>query len=375
VSNWIRTPDDLGHLVASLQGCRALALDSESDSLYHHYEKVCLIQLATEDGHAYLIDTLALPDLSPLKSVLADPGVVKVFHGADYDVTTLKRDFSFGFENIFDTMIAARFLGAPEIGLQALALSELGVALSKANQRDDWSKRPLTPIQEAYAQADVEHLLSIYARLLARLRDSGRLEWALEECQAVAALEPARRRDDREAYQRVKGARRLSLRSLAALGELYGWRDALARRSDTPSFRILTNEVLLTLAEKRPRTQKELGQVRGVLPRLAGESASILDALDRARRLSEDALPRIAVVARPVVSEPTRRRIEALKAFRTREAARFGLDGSILLPQRLIDRLAEAAPRGREDLEAIEGLRRWRVDALGDRLLEALRSV
>jgi ribonuclease D len=272
-------------------------------------------------------------------------------------------------------MIAARFLGAPEIGLQALALSELGVALSKANQRDDWSKRPLTPIQEAYARADVEHLLSIYARLLARLRDSGRLEWALEECQAVAALEPARRRDDREAYQRVKGARRLSARSLAALRELYGWRDALARGSDTPSFRILTNEVLLALAEKRPRTQKELGQVRGVLPRLAGESASILDALDRARRLSEDALPRIAVVARPVVSEPTRRRIEALKAFRTREAARFGLDGSILLPQRLIDRLAEAAPRGREDLEAIEGLRRWRVDALGDRLLEALRSV
>src|SRR5206468_9217643 len=139
----------------SLTGRAALALDTESDSLHHHVEKVCLVQLATDRGEAWLVDPLALRDLSPLGPVMADPGVVKVLHGADYDVSTLKRDFGFRFENIFDTMIAARLLGRKQVGLQAVVQEALGLTLAKEGQTADWSRRPLPPGQEAYAAADV----------------------------------------------------------------------------------------------------------------------------------------------------------------------------------------------------------------------------
>src|SRR5512136_1299303 len=103
---WVRKPESLARLLHSLEGCRAIALDTESDSLYHHFEKVCLVQLATDAGEAFLVDTIVLRDLSPLAPVLCDPGITKVLHGADYDVTTLKRDFGLRLAFLFDTMIA-----------------------------------------------------------------------------------------------------------------------------------------------------------------------------------------------------------------------------------------------------------------------------
>jgi len=180
VATWIRTPRELADVAVSLAGSRAIALDSESDSLFHYFEKVCLLQLAGENGLGVLIDTLALKDLSPLAPLFADPAVTKVLHGADYDVTTLKRDFGFRFAGLFDTMIAARFLGLPAVGLQAVAREELGVELSKDLQKDDWSRRPLSPAQEAYALSDVRHLLELHGRLAQRLAEKGRLEWVLE---------------------------------------------------------------------------------------------------------------------------------------------------------------------------------------------------
>ena len=156
--DWIRTGVELGAFARELAGVHALALDSESDSLHHYKEKVCLVQIATDRGHAVLVDPLELPDLTPLASVFADPAVTKVLHGADYDVTTLNRDFGFVFGGLFDSMIAARFLGLPQIGLQAVAKAELGVEISKDSQKDDWSVRPLQAKQEAYALADVQHM-------------------------------------------------------------------------------------------------------------------------------------------------------------------------------------------------------------------------
>src|SRR4051812_28273192 len=103
---WVRSAEELGRLADALRGSRRVAVDSESDSLYHQREKVCLIQVGTESGGLYLIDTLEVPDLSPLGPVIADPGILKIFHGADYDVTTMKRDFGFTFAGVFDTMIA-----------------------------------------------------------------------------------------------------------------------------------------------------------------------------------------------------------------------------------------------------------------------------
>jgi ribonuclease D len=370
---WIRTTAELSGLADSLRGRRAIALDTESDSLHHHREKVCLVQLGVEAG-GWLVDPLAARDLSPLGPLLADPGMVKVLHGADYDVTTLKRDFGFTFAGLFDTMIAARFLGLPEIGLQALLRAEFGIALTKESQKDDWSRRPLTATQEAYALADVTHLIALYERLAAKLEAAGRLAWVREESAAVAALEPARRGRDPEAWQKVKGVRRLTRRQQAVLRAVHAWRDGLAERTDVPAFKLASAETLMELAERQPRDLAALAPIKGLLPRLRREADAILEAIARASELPEDDLPRLASAPRPVVSEATRRRIDALRTWRAAEAARIAVDVSVVLPQRLLERVAEVDLRAPADLERVEGLRQWRRDAFGEALVRIARA-
>jgi ribonuclease D len=372
VAAWIRTSDDVAALAAALRGARALAIDTESDSLHHHREKVCLIQLASDNGHAVLIDPLGGADLAPLGPLLADPAVTKVLHGADYDVTTLKRDFGFSFAGIFDTMIAARFLGLPEIGLAAVAAAELGIALSKDSQKDDWSRRPLTPTQERYALADVEHLLALHGKLVEKLAAAGRLDWVREESDAVAELVAARRERDPEAWQKVKGARKLTRRQQAVLRAVYSWREAIARETDIPSFKIMSTETLLAIAARQPLTMAELREIRGgVPPRFASRAPALLAGVQEAAALPDDALPRMPSIARPVVADATRRRIEVLWKWRAEEAARLALDVSVVLPQRLLDQVAEKPSARPEDLLRIEGFRRWRVAAFGPSLAAA----
>jgi len=369
VTAWIRTPEDLGSLARSLAGVRTIALDTESDSLFHHVEKVCLVQIATEQGESYLVDPLAVRDLSPLAPIMADPGVVKVLHGADYDVSTLKRDFAFRFAALFDTMIAARLLGRSELGLAALARNELGVSLSKDNQKDDWSRRPLTPQQEAYAAADVTHLVALQQRLAAQLESLGRLAWLREECDAIAELPAAARRRDPDAYLSIKGAKRLSPRALAALRELHAWRERRAQETNLPPFKILGNEVLLRLAEL---PAGDGAPAASLPPRLRPREHEIAEALARAHGLDEGQLPVVPRSARPILPDPVLRRIARLRAWRTAKADELKLDVSVVLPQRLIDRLAEASPRDGDGLGAIEGLRRWRIRTFGREILAVL---
>ena len=169
MTRWVRTREDLAALLGSLAGTRALALDSESDSLHHHAEKVCLVQLASEPGGACLIDPLALRDLSPLAPLIADAGVVKVFHGADYDVTTMKRDFAFSFASVFDTMIAAGLLGKQRVGLKELAFYELKLhepltaieeLIGRGSKQISFDK---VPVEQAtpYAAADADMTLRL----------------------------------------------------------------------------------------------------------------------------------------------------------------------------------------------------------------------
>lgn len=374
-ARWLRTADELRAFVASLDGVRRLGLDSEADGLHHYAGRTCLVQLATDRGDAVLIDPIAVPDLSPLAQVLGDPGVRKVLHGADHDVTTLKRDFGFAFPNMGDTMLAARFLGRTEIGLLACVRDELGATLSKAHQKDDWSARPLRPEQEQYALKDVVHLLDLEDRFAARLRELGRHEWWAEESEAVAALAPARRGPEPDAWMRLKGAGRLPPRALAVLHEAWTWREELARRRDVPPFKIVGNELLLELAQAPPHSRDDLRRHRGVLPRLQAEIPALLAGIERALALPEAELPRFPRPPRVLVSEATERRIEALRAWRQRRSAELGLpDVSVLLPQRLLEKVAEANPADGRGLEAVEGLRRWRVASFGDELLGALRS-
>jgi ribonuclease D len=141
---WVATAPDFNAMLAVLDGAFRLAIDIEADSLYHYFEKVCLIQVST-DSETFVLDPLAVRDLGALGPILANAAVEKVFHAASYDVFCLHRDYGFTFRNVFDTHIAAQLLGFEQLGLSYLMETLLGVMHSKRRQRDDWSRRPLEP--------------------------------------------------------------------------------------------------------------------------------------------------------------------------------------------------------------------------------------
>ncbi|HTY79730.1 MAG TPA: HRDC domain-containing protein [Candidatus Bathyarchaeia archaeon] len=370
---WIKTPAEMDALVASLKDARALSIDTEADGLHHYPVKLCLVQVADDHGHGHLADPLALPTLAPLGPFFADPGVIKVLHAADNDLGYLKRLYGFSVTNIFDTAIAARFLGVTSLSLDGLLRDFLGVDPGPSRQKDDWSKRPLSAAQETYALNDVLHLIPLRERLLEALRAKGRDRWVEEECAAVAAMPAPERVVDPDAYMKLKGAKDLDGRGLAVLRELAATREALAVKTDRPPFMILGNEVLVALATLKPRETAAILTVKGCtanVVRRAGEA--IVAAVERGLAVPETDLPVRRPNPRPRVSGAVQRRSEALRAWRVEAAKRVELDAGVIFPQRLIDRLAHDPPRDVEALAQVEGVGRWRAELFGAELLRRL---
>lgn len=374
-ARWIREPGTLEPVAARLKRAREIALDTESNSLHHFPERVCLIQIGEEDGAIWLVDPLLIADLGALGACCASGGVVKVLHGASYDVSSLKRDFAFTFARIFDTMIAAQFLGLPELGLSSLLERYFGVVPGRSRQKDDWTARPLTPEQEAYAAEDVRYLLPLRHRLAEELTTAGRLAWVEEECEALAALTPTERTFDADDAFRVKGASALDRRGLAALRELFVARESWAHATGRPPFRVLGNETLIRLAAERPGSREAILKIPGCTARWVGRHGeAALEAIARAQALPEEALPSPARPKRPRVPPAVERRLAALAAWRTAAAPRVGVDPGVLLPRRLMERLAEAPPPAVEGLGAIPGFRRWRIEHFGNDIVSALKD-
>src|SRR6266436_8385322 len=290
-SRWVETDADLAEISQRLRAPGEIALDTEGDSLHHYPERLSLIQLAVASGDVWLVDPLALGDLGSLASVFATPSVVTVLHAGDNDLVQLKRR-GFGFAALFDTSIAARFLGAKALGLDVLLETYLGVELPPSRQRDDWSRRPLSEAQRRYAESDVLHLFALKRRLTEELEGIGRLAWVEEECVALAAQPAVERVVDPNAFARLKGARDLPARNLAILRELHELREQLARTMDRPPFKILAEETLVRLAQTPPDDLAALALIPGCTPKVIGRwGEAVLAALARGRAMSEDGLP------------------------------------------------------------------------------------
>jgi len=372
---WIVAPPDMARLAADLGSARAVAIDTEADSLHHYPGKLCLVQVATDAGGAHLVDPLALPDLSALGPALADPGIVKIFHAADNDLAYLKRQQSFTVTSIFDTSIAARFLGLTSLGLDVLIKTYLDVDPGKSRQKDDWSRRPLTAEQETYALNDVVHLMPLRDRLTTELAAKGRLAWLEEECAALAAQSVPARVIDPDAYLALKGTKDLDRRGLAVLRELYRERERLALELDRPPFMILGHDTLVLLAARRPSDVAGLLEVPGCTPKFERRfGATVLAAIARGLEAPEGELPVRTPKPRPSVPGPVRRRVEALRVWRTKGAAALGLDPGFFFPQRLIDRLAATPPADLDALARADGVHRWRAEVAGVEILQALRT-
>ena len=372
---WIRAPAELDALARALQDAAFVAVDTEADSLHHYPGKLCLVQIADQAGRAHLVDPLALSGLDALGPVFANRRIGKILHAADNDLAYLKRLYAFEVASLFDTAVAARFLGAKALSLDGLLREYLGVEPVKSRQKDDWSRRPLTAEQEAYALGDVLHLFALRERLLEELRVKGRVGWVEEECAALAALSVPDKVVDPDAYLRLKGAKDLDRRGWAILRELYQARETAALAMDRPPFMIIGHEALVALAAARPRTLEAVLAVPGCSSRVVQRVGhAILEAVARGEAVRATELPARQPLPRPHVSAAARRRADALRTWRAKAARALDLDPGVLFPQRLIDRLAADPPRSLADLDGVDGVHRWRIDAFGSELLEALAA-
>ena len=375
--SYIHTPAALADAVATLRREPLVAADTEAASFHRYHDRIFLVQLASPSLTA-IIDPLAIADLSPVGGLLDDPKVEKIFHDADYDLRILDRDYGFRARRLFDTRIAAQLAGEPAVGLAALLEKYVGVKLAKEHQKADWSRRPLPPAMLAYAAADTQHLPALREALRARLAALERLPWAEEEFTGLEELRwtgPPEGGAGADAFLRVKGAKALPPRPLAALRELYRWREGVAAEQDRATFRIIGNDALVAVARALPRSAAELarvGQLPGALA--ARHGPALLDAVRRALALDEADLPRVERTPRPPRDASVEARVERLKAARNRVAQELGLEPGVLCGRSTLEAVAHAqpVPNDRAGLARIGELRRWQIEALGDALLAAL---
>jgi ribonuclease D len=347
-------------------------VDTEAASFHKYHDRIYLIQLSSTT-RTVILDPLAVDDLAPLGDLLSDSAVEKVFHDADYDLRVLDRDYQFRATALFDTRITAQLAGEPSVGLAALLEKYLAVKLSKAHQRADWSQRPLPPEMLAYAADDTRHLPALREALRARLRDLDRLAWAEEEFVRLEALRWTGSSDGPDAYLRIKGAKTLTGRQLAALRELHRWRETLGAQLDRATFRIIGNDALLAVSQGLPRTQAALTATSGVPAVLAARHGpALLESVERALTLDERDLPRIDRPLRMPRDPDFDARVERLKAVRNRVAAELALDPGVLCGRATLEAVARAHPKDRAGLAQVGELRRWQITTFGDALLAAL---
>lgn len=365
----VDSPQAFDQMVAVLAKEPAIALDTESDSLYRYFYRVCLIQISTRRND-YLVDPLRLSDLTPLAACLADPKVEKIFHAAENDILLLKRDFGFTFANVFDTMLAARILGWPQVGLASLLQQHFGVILDKRAQLTDWGQRPLSAAQLSYARLDSHYLFDLRDLLAKELRARKRWREAEEAFSALPQVEFAEKHFDPEGFWRLRGARTLQPQELAVLRELYLWRDEQARRLDRPPFKVLGDDVLVLLSQRQPRRLEELPLSAR---QITSFGRSLLAAIARGRAAAPPLPPR----PQPGNGRPdplVQARFDRLRAWRTRCAQQRGVDADIVLTNDVLMAIARSAPDTLDELASLGVMGPWKVQEYGPELLQVLAS-
>jgi len=368
----IDTAADLEEVARSLEKEKAVAVDLEADSMYHYKEKVCLIQIATEKI-SVVIDPLAIKDLSPLKPIFSNPDIKKIFHGADYDVRSLYRDFEIRINNLFDTELACRFLGIKETGLQAVLKTFFNVNVDKKYQKKDWSKRPLPKEMMAYASKDVIYLLPLARMLIHRLKKIGRMTWVLEECEDLSKVRPVLS-NDAPLFMKFKGAGRLKSRSLAVLEALLQFRKRVAEKKDKPFFKIIGNESIMKITTARPVTLRRLKNIKALSNRqISMYGNDLIKVVAKTLKIPESELPVFPSQKPPVLPNGASAKIKALKFWRASKANALGIDPGMLCNNALITAIAVKNPGDSEFLETVKEMKNWQKQAFGTEIIKALK--
>ncbi len=349
----------LADLCARLATEPYVTVDTEFMRERTYWPELCVVQLGGVADVA-VVDALAPGlDLAPLGALLANPNTVKVFHAARQDVEIFLQLFGAVPIPLFDTQVAAMVAGfGDQVGYDNLVAGLAGGQIDKAHRFSDWSARPLSTAQVAYAAADVTHLRTVYERLTARLEREGRLAWVAEEMAALA--EPATYRPDPETMWERLRPRTSNRRMLGVLRAIAAWREREAQRINIPRQRLIKDESLLEIAATAPDGMDALGRIRGITRGFAegATGQSLLAAIAEAQALPDEALPDARAVRDG--ARPSPALVALLKVLLAEKADSHDVAPKLLASSDDIDRLAG------EDEPDIPALHGWRFGVFGE---------
>ncbi|MBT3218610.1 MAG: hypothetical protein HN348_05915 [Proteobacteria bacterium] len=366
-----------------LSKAKVIGVDTESDSFHHFQEKVCLIQFSTLDQD-FIVDPLAIDGIESLKGVFSDPSIVKVLHGADYDIVCLRRDFGFQIRSLFDTLIAAQLLGMKRIGLADLIDRFFAITIDKQFQRHDWAQRPLRPQHLEYARGDTHFLLALREILTMRLKRMKRMAHLKEECELLEERQWQVKPFDPNDYLKMKNIGSLDDTGLRVLRRLFLYRHEQAREMDRPTFKVIPNQALIVIAEKCPTTT---GHLDKVFPKHVSmkrrHGMALLQCVEEG--LDDDfEIPSIQKKPTkkkkhtgppPRLTGRTAERVFAeLKSWRNKVVARDdSRSPTTVASNATLRAIAAACPHNLEELQKVNLVRQWQVLDFGEELLEVLR--
>lgn len=364
----VRTTDELERALPILSAADELSVDTESDSLFVYFEKVCLLQITAGD-QSFIIDTLETGDLSSLAPLFASKDVVKIFHAAEYDFMCLKRDFGFEFNSLFDTMQSARILGRTQIGLGALIENEFGIHLEKKYQKSNWGLRPLSEDMLLYAANDTIYLSALKERLLSELKERGLDELAQEDFARMCKIPAGPSEPQETNWWRIAGNASLTDYQTAVLYNLCCMREEEAKKRDLPAYKVISNEGLLQIALTLPKNQKQLQYTKGVGTTAAQRYGNaILRIMADSKKTKR--VPKPPVTQRPPESILACR--ERLKTWRKEKGLEMNVPSDVILPKDVMERIVTVHPENAEALASAMEDCPWRYARYGEEILGIL---
>jgi ribonuclease D len=366
---WVDQPQKLREVTDELINQDTLAVDTESNSLYAYQEQVCLIQFSTREKDI-LVDPLALPDLSPLAPIFGSEEVLKVFHAAEYDLICLFRDYGFKFNFLFDTMIAARTLGVQKIGLSALLEQHFGIHIQKKYQRANWGKRPLKQEMLNYARLDSHFLIPLQKILRQDLEKTGRWALALEDFRRLTQNIEDTTESTEEDFWKLRGVRDLNPREAAILKSVYQFREIKAKELDRPSFKVMSHQSVVEIAQKAPKNREELNNISALSNRLAQRYAKGLIGAVKAGKQAPPEFPPYHERPENAVLE----RIDALCEWRKFTGRDLGVPSDVILPRDVLNRIARANPQTMDQLQIQMEDLPHRFERFGEEIMNILKK-
>ncbi len=321
--------DSLEKLLQDLSHYEIAAVDTEADSMYHYTVRLCLIQITIGD-HCYIVDPFAPIDIPKLFKTRAMNNLI--LHGSDYDLRMLWHRFHFSPAHVFDTMIAAKFLGESALGYASLVRKYFGIDLPKDNQKSDWTIRPLPADMCEYAIHDTFYLHELCAKLGEQLKEQGKFDWLIETCDDLIQKAKQPKEKDPERF-RIPGSFKLHPQSLNILKHVWEWREKEAEKLDRPPYKVFGNELMLAIVRSAtysfPNVREEF------LPKLprnftGDRRADFLEMLQKAMEIPESEWPEMNQRVPPPEFCPDGDLIDTLKEWRNERAKDLNLDAAML---------------------------------------------